>query len=298
MRGESLDGRSDVFSLGVVLWEMLTGRPLFTGKSERQTLSNVTRADIKPPSLFAPGIPPSLDELVLVLLSRDPARRYRSASLVAHDLEEASLALPSRHGDLMALLDRLGGSPRETGPTRTLAGEAASPPSRSSRPVAIPPNQLQPVTPPRVPSERTPTTRMMGDTTLAAILAREPRRRASLVTRLRADPRSLMVGAGGLVAGLLIAAALLTGRSKPVAHPTESPRAPVAMPSFTRLPPVMAATPAANGSMCASPDAGPPCWTAPAETAAAPPPKATTTRPRRRSPEPVRLDDHRPNPFR
>jgi serine/threonine protein kinase len=297
--GQPIDERSDLFSLGVVLWEMLTGRSLFGGKSERQTLSNVTRATLQPPSAFAPDIPQSLDEVVLAMLARDPARRYRSASLVAHDLEEVALALPSRHGDLMALLDRLGGSPRETGPTRTLAGEAAGPPSRSSRPVAIPPAQMQPLTPPRFPTERTPTTRMMGDTTLAAILAREPRR-ATLRARLLADPKSLVVGIGGLVAGLVIAGALLTGRSKPVAHPTEPPARTVATPTITRMPPVVAATPAAPvTSPCASPDAGPPCWTGTTEPGA-PPPKVPASRPRRSRAEPVRpgLEDPKPNPIK
>src|SRR5204863_527879 len=84
--------------------------------------------------------------------------------------------------------------------------------------LGLPTHPLQPVTPPRILSDRTPTTRMMGDTTLAAILAREPRR-TTLRDRFRADPKSLLVGAGGLIAGLLIAAALLTGRSKPVPQP-------------------------------------------------------------------------------
>jgi serine/threonine protein kinase len=298
--GQPIDERSDLFSLGVVLWEMLTGRLLFAGKSERQTLANVTRAEIKPPSMFAPDIPPSLDELVLAALSRDPARRYRAASLLARDLEEMSLALPSRHGDLMALLDRLGGSPRDTGSHKTLVGDAANPPSRPSKAVVLPTHPLQPVTPPRIPSDRTPTTRMMGDTTLAAILAREPRRRTSLRARLVADPKSLLVITGSLVAGLLITAALLTGRSKPVAHPTETTLPTVTAPSVSRPPPVMAATPPAPpSSPCASPDAGPPCWTGSPDHAA-PPPRVTAPRPRRRPSEPARpsLGDHRPNPFK
>jgi type IV secretory pathway VirB10-like protein len=145
---------------------------------------------------------------------------------------------------------------------------------------------------------------MMGDTTLAAILAREPRRRNTARARLRADPKSLMVGVGSLVAGLIIAAALLTGRSKPVAHPTETTK-PVAAPTAVAPSPApVAATPPAPA--VAAPDAGPPAAVVavpPPEELPAPPPKATPRR--RHAPSAHRsggqvrhdLDDHRPNPF-
>jgi serine/threonine-protein kinase len=297
--GDEIDERSDLFSLGAVLWEMLTGRPLFTGKSDRQILKNVQHAQVAPPSSLNPEVPPSLDQIVLTALAREPGRRYRSASALLRDLEEVALTLPRRHGDMATLLDRLGGSPHDTGSNRTLSGDAGRPKTPSPRtPVRLP------VPRPHV-GERTPTTKMMGDTTLAAILAREPRRRsASLRTRLRAEPRSLLVGAGGLVAGLLIAAALLTGRSKPVAHPTEPPPAPVAAPAPSPAPsPVaVAATPPATSgdagtALVATP---PPAPVPPAEPTRASPNRRrhVTSSSHQRSGGQVRHDgDHRPNPF-
>jgi serine/threonine protein kinase len=300
-RGYEIDERSDLFSLGVVLWEMLTGRPLFTGKSDRQTLKNVQNAPISAPSSLAPGVPPSLDAIVQNMLAREPARRYRSASAVLRDLEEVALTLPRRHGDMATLLDRLGGSPRETNSGRILVSDSGV----TVRPTTpIPRVAFQLPAPRPHPGERAPTTKMMGDTTLAAILAREPRRRNTARARLRADPKSLMVGVGSLVAGLIIAAALLTGRSKPVAHPTETTK-PVAAPTAVAPSPApVAATPPAPA--VAAPDAGPPAAVVavpPPEELPAPPPKATPRR--RHAPSAHRsggqvrhdLDDHRPNPF-
>ncbi|HXU82241.1 MAG TPA: serine/threonine-protein kinase, partial [Polyangia bacterium] len=132
--GEEIDEGTDLFSLGVVMWEMLTGRPLFPGKTERQTLKNVLHADIPPPSSFAPEVPPSLDDIVLTALSRDRARRYRGASDLGRDLEEVALTLPRRHGDLGALIDRLSSSPHDSGSMRTLAVDAAADKTRTPAP--------------------------------------------------------------------------------------------------------------------------------------------------------------------
>jgi serine/threonine protein kinase len=304
-RGYEIDERSDLFSLGVVLWEMLTGRPLFTGKSDRHTLKNVQNAPIPAPSSLAPDLPASLDGVVLNMLAREPARRYRSASALLRDLEEVALTLPRRHGDMATLLDRLGGIPRDSGSMRIAIGESGAVAPRPITPVPRVAFQL-PVPRPH-PGERTPTTKMMGDTTLAAILAREPRRRNTARSRLRADPRSLLVGAGGLLAGLIIAAALLTGRSKPVAHPTETTR-PLATPTVAAPAPAPAPAPVAATPPAApvtASDAGAPSAVVAAPPLAeppAPPPKASP--PRRRHAPPrsggqVRKDlgDHRPNPF-
>jgi serine/threonine protein kinase len=114
-QGHPPDKRSDVFSLGVVLWEMLAGRPLFGGPYDRQTLANIVRAEIPPPSRFAPDVPPELDAIVGAALSRDLERRYRSADMLAQDLDEMTRVLPSRHGDLPALLERLWERSREVG---------------------------------------------------------------------------------------------------------------------------------------------------------------------------------------
>jgi serine/threonine-protein kinase len=81
-----LDPRTDVFSLGAVLWELLTGDPLFTGATPADASWNVLNAEIPPPSALSPDVPPTLDRLVLTALARDPRHRHRSAGLLAAEL--------------------------------------------------------------------------------------------------------------------------------------------------------------------------------------------------------------------
>ncbi len=75
-----LDARSDLFSVGVIMHELLTARPLFASKNEYQTLLKVQRGDIMPPSTYNPNVPPELDAIVLKTLARDANDRYASAA--------------------------------------------------------------------------------------------------------------------------------------------------------------------------------------------------------------------------
>jgi serine/threonine-protein kinase len=85
VRGLPVDRRSDVFSLGVVLHELLTGERLFAGRSELATLERVRSAEVRAPSARRAGIPPALDALVLRALAREPEERPPWAS----DLRDA-----------------------------------------------------------------------------------------------------------------------------------------------------------------------------------------------------------------
>jgi len=88
VRAQPLDGRSDVFALGVVLWEMLTGQRLFSADSEFQTMRNVLMMAVPPPSSVRAGIPAALDAIVARALERDRERRYPAAAVMATDLEQ------------------------------------------------------------------------------------------------------------------------------------------------------------------------------------------------------------------
>ncbi len=78
-----LDGRADVFSLGVTLWEMATMRKLFGGRTDFETVTNVMTKPVQPPSSQRSDIPPAFDEIVLSALQRDPTKRPDAKQLAA-----------------------------------------------------------------------------------------------------------------------------------------------------------------------------------------------------------------------
>jgi serine/threonine protein kinase len=82
-----LDRRTDVWSLGVVLWELLTGARLFHREREVDSIRAVLEAPIPAPSTLRPGVPKELDDVTLRALQRDPARRFASAHELALALE-------------------------------------------------------------------------------------------------------------------------------------------------------------------------------------------------------------------
>lgn len=88
VKGEALDGRSDIFSLGVVCHEMLTGNPLFDAEALPALLFRIVNSRVPPPGELRPGIPPELDRIILKCLAKDPQERYATASELAADLRE------------------------------------------------------------------------------------------------------------------------------------------------------------------------------------------------------------------
>jgi eukaryotic-like serine/threonine-protein kinase len=80
VRREPLDGQSDLFSVGVLLWEMLTGQRLFARSNSDATLQAVLEADILLPSSIRPSVPARLDDVVARALARDRSQRWESAA--------------------------------------------------------------------------------------------------------------------------------------------------------------------------------------------------------------------------
>jgi serine/threonine protein kinase len=80
IRGLRVDARTDVFSTGIILHEMLTTEKLFRGDTEFALMEKVRKAEITPPSKFNRRVPPALDEICLKALARDLPDRYQSAA--------------------------------------------------------------------------------------------------------------------------------------------------------------------------------------------------------------------------
>jgi eukaryotic-like serine/threonine-protein kinase len=151
VRGTDVDRRSDIFSLGVVLWEMIAGQRLFVGVSELETMRNVLTQPIAAPSRRRDGVPAALDVIVARALARDPARRYATAEAMADDLDRFVVATPRADRMMSLLLEQMfGEAPRDdddrrddTSPSKTytargsVAGGGALP---AAQPSASEPN--------------------------------------------------------------------------------------------------------------------------------------------------------------
>ena len=87
IEGKELDGRSDIFSLGAVIYEMLTGQRAFQGKSQLSVASSILEKDPAPISSVKPTTPPALDHVIRRCLAKDPEERWQAARDLALELK-------------------------------------------------------------------------------------------------------------------------------------------------------------------------------------------------------------------
>src|SRR5262245_37055743 len=97
--GEALDGRSDLFSLGVVLYECATGRPPFTGKTPALVLSAILNKAPVAPMILNPELPPKLQDAITNCLEKDPELRYQAAAGLRADLRRIRRDIESGHSE-------------------------------------------------------------------------------------------------------------------------------------------------------------------------------------------------------
>ncbi len=146
--GDTLDGRSDLFSLGIVLYECATGRRPFTGNSARAVLSAILHSAPASPGLFNQDLPLRLQEVISDCLEKDPDLRYQNAASLRADLKRVKRDLESgRTASLKPSSDPLSSTAATTaratgivsardGAPATAAGDTvanATPPPTASR---------------------------------------------------------------------------------------------------------------------------------------------------------------------
>ena len=171
-RGAPVTAASDLYSAGVVLYEMLTGKVPFTGDSAIEIAMKHVNELPKPPSSLRPEIPPELDQIVLRALAKDPEDRYQTAEEFIEDLERVEAGLPISRSTATAATAILAGA---------AVGEATELLSESPTRVAAPPTPPQhrpPTYPPSSPYDEPPRKRkrwvpwlLVGLLLAAAILA-------------------------------------------------------------------------------------------------------------------------------
>jgi serine/threonine protein kinase len=129
--GEVLDGRSDLFAVGVMLWEMLVGQSLFGRSTLQETLAALFGAPIPSPSELRPDVPDDVSQIALKLLDRDRTKRYATAEDARRDILACAVARGDGRADLAALLvERFGGRAvdRALAPTLLSGGSSPVPP--------------------------------------------------------------------------------------------------------------------------------------------------------------------------
>ncbi|MEV4806891.1 Stk1 family PASTA domain-containing Ser/Thr kinase [Nonomuraea sp. NPDC049421] len=122
-RGERVDARSDIYSTGCVLYELLTGQPPFTGDSPVAIAYQHVREEPIPPSQIDREIPAWADAIVLKAMAKDPAQRYQSAGEMRADIQRAMSGMPT-DAQTMAMTGTMGQGTRMMTATHAAGGPA------------------------------------------------------------------------------------------------------------------------------------------------------------------------------
>lgn len=96
--GQTLDNRSDIYALGVVLYEMVSGRRPFAGRTLPELTQAIISSPLQPPGRFNPDLSPELERIILHAMARDREERFEQASLMARALRALNLKAPAQPG--------------------------------------------------------------------------------------------------------------------------------------------------------------------------------------------------------
>jgi predicted Ser/Thr protein kinase len=147
VKGKAVDGRSDIFSLGVMFYEMMTGEKPFPGQNITTVIYKIVNEEPQAPRQIDPSIHPGIDAVILKALTKDPNARYQSCYEMLEDLRNYRLVGGSTDSTMVLSAAPAAGANR--------APRAAAPPPRASAPKALAPAQplrLHPATSPASPA--------------------------------------------------------------------------------------------------------------------------------------------------
>ncbi len=152
--GKAVDGRSDIFSLGTVLYELLTCQKPFPGEDITTVTYSILRQDPRPARSINPAIPEEVDRILFHLMAKNPDQRYASARQVVEDIDAfmANAALPHAGTSPDLWVETHGPTPIDTqsAPALPQLAPARTEPAKAPPPVlskAVPPQAPAPVTP-------------------------------------------------------------------------------------------------------------------------------------------------------
>jgi serine/threonine protein kinase len=254
-RSESLDRRSDVFALSIVLWELLTLRRLFSGKSDFDIFKAIVEEPMPAPSQFRPDVPAQLESIVMKGLSREREDRFQTAQEMQLALEDwvRHDRVPASSVRLAAFMTELFGPPP---PPESFLAEISEPSGRMLPPGD--PDDLSPADAPdpqaaltvamRAPSAEAPT----AGRTLPPMPNPRSDSQPSITAESDASmrlgrpaPRALVLAACGICA-TAVALLVLRGPSRtPAPTPVTPPPSAVAEPARTPETPLPRPTPPA-----------------------------------------------------
>jgi len=246
--GDVIDHRTDVFALGVVLYELLTRRRLFRDKSDLLVMQRITNEDVAPPSTVNSSVDATLDAIVKKSLERDAARRYQTAADFAEALD-AWLLKVGRQADEFTLSQWFATNCPDLAPTATLTlapteGVLAPPqpestaatPSFATRGTPAGPEATTVTAPPTFEGAASPPTREPVDTTApvpaaptVTVASAPPPSSTSASPRRSQGP---LLAAAGVALVAVVVAAVMMGRGD---QPPPPPPPPVSAPVQTKL---------------------------------------------------------------
>lgn len=139
VRGENIDGRSNLFSLGAMFYEMVTDRRAFAGEDAATIRQNILETTPPPPIQINPKLHPLLSNLIVKVLAKDPAQRYQSGRQLLDDLEQCKESRPQAGKSAVAV---------KASPAAAAPALAATEPAKAvAKPPASPATERRPAAP-------------------------------------------------------------------------------------------------------------------------------------------------------